>query len=287
MIRVMVVDDEKYMLQSIVNILQQCGVFVAAEFTRSTDALNWVKDNYKTVDAVFLDVSMPIINGFALADVVLSLDDKMPVVFVTAYDSYAVMAFEKDAIDYVLKPTSVERISLTLKRIEALMQLRAEKADKAEKKPLDNLRLRDLKRDELWEKKRIRSAMLKKLSGAKHADEVLLFNAGNWKWMKKDFISCFNKDKFDKYVQVLVGDEVYETTENLADFKECFREKNWVNCFRATFVNVNQVTKLEKTPGGEGGWLCLKNTDKKIPVSRGYLDDVFVRLNSDEHDANQ
>jgi DNA-binding LytR/AlgR family response regulator len=283
----MVVDDEKYMLQSIVNILQQCGVFVAAEFTRSTDALNWVKDNYKTVDAVFLDVSMPIINGFALADVVLSLDDKMPVVFVTAYDSYAVMAFEKDAIDYVLKPTSVERISLTLKRIEALMQLRAEKADKAEKKPLDNLRLRDLKRDELWEKKRIRSAMLKKLSGAKHADEVLLFNAGNWKWMKKDFISCFNKDKFDKYVQVLVGDEVYETTENLADFKECFREKNWVNCFRATFVNVNQVTKLEKTPGGEGGWLCLKNTDKKIPVSRGYLDDVFVRLNSDEHDANQ
>ena len=133
MIRVMVVDDEKYMLQSIVSVLRQCGAEVAAEFTRSTDALNWLTDNYKTVDAVFLDVSMPVANGFALADVVLSLDDTLPVVFVTAYDSFAVKAFEKNALDYVLKPATVERISLTLKRIEVLMQLRAERANTYEK----------------------------------------------------------------------------------------------------------------------------------------------------------
>ena len=286
MIRVMVVDDEKYMLQSIVSVLRQCGAEVAAEFTRSTEALNWLKDNYKTVDAVFLDVSMPVLNGFALADVVLSMDDRMPVVFVTAYDSYAVKAFENAALDYVLKPASVERISMTLKRVEELMQLRAEKTDKTAEQTSDNLRLQDLERDELWEKKRVRSALLKKLSGVKHADEVLLFRAGNWQWVAKDAVSCFSRDKADKYVQVLVGSDGYETTESLAALQEYFCGSNWVNCFRAIFVNISQVEKFEKLPGGEGGWLIMKNTGKKIPVSRGYLDDVFVRLNATGQDTN-
>ncbi|MEI6287778.1 MAG: LytTR family DNA-binding domain-containing protein [Bacillota bacterium] len=287
MIRVMVVDDEKYMLQSIVAILRQCGAEIAAEFTRATDALNWFRDNPAAVDAVFLDISMPIFNGFALADVILSIDDKIPIVFVTAYDSYAVKAFEKAALDYVLKPASVERITMTLKRVEALVQLRIEKVGETSTRDGENTRLSDLERDELWEKKRVRSALLKKLSGSEHIDEVLLFRAGNWKWINKDSVSCFSKDKADKYVQVQIGNETYETTESLADFQEYFNETKWVNCFRAMFVNINQVARLEKIPGSEGGWLIMKNTGKKLPVSRGYLDAVFVRLNVDESDVNQ
>ena len=116
---------------------------------------------------------------------------------------------------------------------------------------------------------------------------MLLFRAGNWQWVAKDAVSCFSKSKSDKYVQVFADNVVYETPESLVALQEYFCGSNWVNCFRAIFVNISQVEKFEKLPGGEGGWLIMKNTGKKIPVSRNYLDDVFLRLNADEQAATQ
>src|SRR5699024_463267 len=70
------------------------------------------------VDLVFLDTEIPNLNGIELAEQVLEKKPTLPIVFVTAYDEYAIKAFELNAMDYILKPISSSRLLKTIKRIE-------------------------------------------------------------------------------------------------------------------------------------------------------------------------
>lgn len=274
MLRIAIVDDEKYMLQSIANILQQNGAEVTAQFTRSNEALNWLKENYQNIDALFLDISMPVINGFALADVVMKLDERLPVVFITAHDAYAVQAFEKSALDYILKPATVERVARTLQRISVAKSHRTIVKSKVE---TSKTKLGDMDRDELWEKKKTRSALLKKLAGDEYNDKTLLFRESCWEWVDKNSVSSFSKDKTVRYVKVLANGLEYETVESLAEFLENFDKKQWLTCYRAMYVKIAHIEKIERD--SDGAYLVLKNHGSKIPVSRGYLEEVILKLN--------
>ena len=86
-------------------------------FTEPLEALEFFKEN--KVDAVFLDIEMPNINGIELASRILDLQGSSSIVFVTAYNQYAVEAFGLNALDYLLKPVSANRLSETLNRIAA------------------------------------------------------------------------------------------------------------------------------------------------------------------------
>src|ERR671918_620082 len=102
MLRVAIVDDEEHARAAIRILLgRRAGVEVVAECRNGAEAvelLRWV-----TVDLLLLDVQMPAVDGF---DVIRALEpDRVPpTVFVTAFDKYAVQAFEVEAVDYVLKP---------------------------------------------------------------------------------------------------------------------------------------------------------------------------------------
>ena len=84
-------------------------------FTEPLAALELLKKN--TVDAVFLDIEMPETDGLELAGRILDLQGKIAVVFVTAYNDYAVEAFRLNALDYLMKPAEEDRIRETLNRI--------------------------------------------------------------------------------------------------------------------------------------------------------------------------
>ncbi len=116
MIRAIVVDDEQPSIDRIKKLL--CDSKMAAvvqSFTMPLAALEFLKEN--PVDAVFLDIEMPDMDGIELATRILDLHGWIDVVFVTAYNQYAVEAFQLNALDYLMKPVSADRLSKTLSRI--------------------------------------------------------------------------------------------------------------------------------------------------------------------------
>lgn len=116
MIRAVVVDDERPSLQKLEKMLSDSGLAeVAGVFAEPLEALAFLKEN--KADAVFLDIEMPDMDGIELASRILDLQGNTAVVFVTAYNQYAIEAFRLNAIDYLVKPVPAARLRESLCRI--------------------------------------------------------------------------------------------------------------------------------------------------------------------------
>lgn len=116
MLRAIIVDDEELSVKRLKKILSESGeIEIYHAFLNSLEAYEFVKAN--PIHVAFLDISMPGINGLRLSSMLHELDASIDVVFVTAYDDYAVQAFDMNALDYLLKPVTVQRMSKTLERI--------------------------------------------------------------------------------------------------------------------------------------------------------------------------
>ncbi len=116
MIRALIVDDESPARRELTRFLQQCEDFeIAGEATNGEEAFSLIQKLQP--DVVFLDIQMPKKNGLETAERVARLANPPIVVFVTAYDQYAVKAFEVNAIDYLLKPYDAARFRKTCEKI--------------------------------------------------------------------------------------------------------------------------------------------------------------------------
>ena len=115
-LRVLVIDDERPALDELAFLLERdprvLGVLTSDS---ATDALRVLQD--LSVDAVFLDISMPGLSGLELAQVLARFKTPPPVVFVTAHEQHAVEAFDLNAVDYVLKPVREERLAEAVRRV--------------------------------------------------------------------------------------------------------------------------------------------------------------------------
>lgn len=115
-LRVLVIDDERPALDELSFLLKQDprvrGVLTSDS---ATEALRVLQD--LEIDAVFLDISMPGLSGLELAQVLSRFKNPPPVVFVTAHDQHAVEAFDLNAVDYVLKPVSEDRLAEAVRRV--------------------------------------------------------------------------------------------------------------------------------------------------------------------------
>ncbi|WP_067841422.1 response regulator [Amphibacillus sediminis] len=113
---VLLVDDEPLALDLLEKrLLEAKEVNIIGKVTNPTKVKELIS-GYQ-VDVVFLDIDMPEINGLELADTIIAYDPTILIVFVTAYNEFAIKAFEIHALDYLLKPISQERIQVTIKRI--------------------------------------------------------------------------------------------------------------------------------------------------------------------------
>lgn len=116
MIRIAAVDDEFHVLErfermvSDVKELEICGLFETGE-----QLLAYLKE--QPLDAVFLDIEMPGVNGLQLSGQILDINENIDIIFVTAFNQYAIEAFELQAMDYILKPLTEERLCKTVSRL--------------------------------------------------------------------------------------------------------------------------------------------------------------------------
>jgi CheY-like chemotaxis protein len=114
-LRALVVDDERPALEELRYSLREADPTVEVETAATAlDALRLLKQH--RFDAVFVDIQMPGLSGLELVDLVHEFDEPPAVVFVTAYEEYALRAFELRAVDYLLKPVALDRLRETLER---------------------------------------------------------------------------------------------------------------------------------------------------------------------------
>lgn len=122
MLRVMLVDDETLALDHLEKCLMKTGeVHVVGKYSSGADVLHHVQKG--AVDAVFLDIEMPDMNGLDLASRLIEFDPHIFIIFVTAYRDYAVQAFDYHSVDYLVKPFTQVRLQKTIQRLKKVVSL--------------------------------------------------------------------------------------------------------------------------------------------------------------------
>lgn len=133
-VKALVVDDEQLARDELVYLLGQVGgVTVAGQAANGIEALGLIED--LEPDVVFLDVQMPGLNGFEVARQALAAGTAAEIVFVTAFDHYALEAFKVNAVDYLLKPVDAKRLDQAIQR--ARRRLVPAAGDRAERPGAD------------------------------------------------------------------------------------------------------------------------------------------------------
>lgn len=118
MLKAVIVDDEEWILKEITDLVQESGFIRVAKAYSSPGAMLEELEQTKP-DAAFIDIEMPGMDGITLAEKLLERQPFIRIVFITAYNQYAVKAFELNALDYILKPVNHQRFQKMLARIAA------------------------------------------------------------------------------------------------------------------------------------------------------------------------
>lgn len=247
MIKALLIDDEKSSIQSLQYELKEyCpDVEVIGTARKPIDGLELIKANKP--DLVFLDIEMPDMNGFELLKEFDSID--FDVIFVTAYDQFAMQAFEFNAIDYILKPVRKDKL------IQAVQKVVERQSHAFPKENLDAL----VNNIQLQSRTGIEKIALPTSDGFEfvHVNQIVLLQAeSNYTWVHLE-----NK----KY---LIAKTLKEMS-SMIPFPQFFR------AHKSHLVNLNHVTRYVR---GSGGYLVLDNGEQ-VSVSRGQKDSLMRVLN--------
>lgn len=234
--RVVIIDDEP-LARSIVNeYLQAHPDFeVVAECNDGFEGVKAIAQHKP--DLVFLDIQMPKINGFEM----LELLDKSPaVIFTTAFDEYAIRAFEASAVDYLLKPFSNERFDAALDKWAA----RLEKTE-----PVS--RLLETPERQPDEKNRI---------VVRNHNEIRIVPVSELVYI----------EAYDDYVKLFTRDSYYLKKKTMNYYESLLDTAVFFRTHRSYIINLQELTKIE--PLEKNTYVALLKNGKKVPLSRsGYL----------------
>ena len=116
--KALIIEDEQHAAQRLINLLIETGreIEILETLDSIESSISWLRDN-PDPDVIFLDIQLADGLSFAIFD---QVDVKSPVIFATAYDEYAIKAFEINSIDYLLKPIKLERLEASLEKLEKL-----------------------------------------------------------------------------------------------------------------------------------------------------------------------
>jgi len=260
-LRTVIVDDEPLSLDLLRAVLSEISdIEIIGECSNGKEAVEAAVRLQP--ELLFLDIQMPGMNGF---DVIKSLQtDIMPmVVFITAFDQYAVDAFDLHAVDYVLKPLDGERIARSVDR--ALDRLKND-VDRSFKSPLigaiEEISARAAK-DEPSEKvsNNLPDGMKRKL---------LVRDSGVVKVIPFDDIDWV--DAAGDYMCVHAGGETHVIRSTLRDLMDKLDDKLFVRIHRSTIVNVERIVSV--TPLQKGGSLLHLIQGESLKVSRNYRESI-------------
>jgi two-component system, LytTR family, response regulator len=273
-LRVLVVDDEKPARERLRNVLKRDArielVSCCASGIEALETLDQARHAHRPVHVLFLDVQMPELDGFAVVSRLATQCDSesMPViVFVTAYDEYALRAFEAHAVDYLLKPFSDERFQATLDR--ALRHARADLAHAVMSRlqgVLDGLPPLGAATAQEAQAASPRQPALDKIV-VKGPHRVRLLPVEQISWIEADGV----------YVKLHTRDgEVHLHRGLLGSLDASLDERRFVRIHRSAIVNIDLVDELSQDPHGD--YLVVLRDGTRIRVGRRFRARLQARL---------
>lgn len=123
--KILILDDEKLSLMRLRRLLTEAGSHIIISADSSTEAISLL-ENYPDIEVAFIDIKMPDMSGLELAYKLLTKNENLFVVFQTAYEEYALEAFKVGAIDYLVKPYTIDDIKRVLNRIDKFRESKGE-----------------------------------------------------------------------------------------------------------------------------------------------------------------
>jgi len=244
-IRALIVDDEPLARERLRTLLQaEADVEILGECRDGRQAVAAIQD--QSPDLVFLDVQIPELDGFGVIEAV-GVDEAPVIVFVTAYDNYALHAFEVHAVDYLLKPFDEERFQKALARARNAVESRRSGGRVGEK--LLAL-LQDLK--------------------APHGylERLVVKSAGRLFFLRTSEISWI--ESAGNYVCLHVGSESHLLRETMNGLEAKLDPARFVRIHRTAIVNIDEVKELQ--PLFHGEYQVMLRDGTQLTLSRGYRD---------------
>lgn len=256
MIRAFVVDDERLAVQRLTRMLEATGrVDVVGSATDPEAALERLQS--ELVDVLFLDIQMPGLTGFQL---LARLDRDVPVVFTTAYDQYALHAFDVNSIDYLLKPIEADRLQRALDRIERRSATGA-RSSQGDLPPIPDVRA-------------LARQLAVELAPNRRLERVASRVGERTTVLDVARITHFFAQ--DKLTFAASGGRDHVIDFTLAQLEERLDPRRFVRIHRATIVNIGFVQELY--PGIEGMLARLKNEKTELSVARDRVRELKERL---------
>lgn len=237
--KVVIIDDEPLARSLVVEYLQNhIGFNVVAECNDGFEGVKAI--GHHKPDLIFLDIQMPKINGFEM----LELLDKAPsVIFTTAFDEFAIKAFETNAVDYLLKPFSSERFDTAIQKwlsktkSETINENVSQLLESAEKQP--------------DEKNRI---------VVKNNNEIRIVPVSD----------LYYVEAYDDYVKLFTQDNYFLKKKTMNYYEQVLDNSIFFRTHRSYIINLQQLTKIE--PLEKNSYVALLKNGKRIPLSRnGYV----------------
>lgn len=235
MSKVIIIDDEPLAREIVKEYLQAYpDITIAGECNDGFEAVKAITQHQP--DLIFLDIQMPKISGFEMLEL---LEEPPAVIFTTAFDEYAIRAFEANAIDYLLKPFSKDRFNL------AVNKFLEQRNETKEKLPalMDSVQQeQQLQRIVIKDGSKIRIVPL---------HEVVMLEAA------------------DDYVKVHAASGVFLKKKTMQSFESALPGNQFIRVHRSYIINITQITRIE--PLEKENHVALLKAGPQVPVSKsGY-----------------
>ncbi|EZH74115.1 LytTR family transcriptional regulator [Aquimarina atlantica] len=235
--KVLIIDDEAAARKLIKEYLTDFPeLILLGEANNGVDAVKMINE-FKP-DLVFMDVQMPGMSGF---DVLTHIEEIPQIIFSTAYDKYALQAFEVHAIDYLLKPYTKERFKVAIERLNSYM-------GENKVRPLAESLLMDQ---------------------PKYPERILVQSQGKLITIAvKDIIRV---EAYGDYSKLITDTGVYLSNFGISVLEEKFNNTILIRVHRSSIINLNKVKELNKYTKSYD--VIMQNEDV-VRVSRGYMDNI-------------
>lgn len=255
-IKTLIVDDESPARKRIRELLKERSDFeIIGECSNGDDAVNAI--NTKSFDLVFLDIQLQDMNGF---DVLEKLEtDTLPIiVFVTAYDKYALKAFEFHAIDYLLKPFDDERFEEMLNHVQKQF-CKNQMEDLGGK--LDAL---------LSDYKNLQNHDALESSATIYQKRLVLKSTGKISFIDVDDIDWIGAEGY--YVNLNINSKPHLMRETLKNLEKILDPQKFLRIHRSTIVNVTRIKEMQ--PSFHGEYVVILKDGKRLKLSRNYREQL-------------
>lgn len=242
--RILIVDDEPPARKKIKSFLKQENNVVVFEASNGKEAIQYIqRDN---INLVFLDIQMPGMNGFEVIETV-GIDQIPQIVFVTAYDQYALDAFEVQAVDYLLKPYDEERFKKSFHR--ALQFIRNDTDNKNNLKAL----LQEIQKDK------------------KYVSRIMVKVGGKYFFIHTNDIYYLSAE--GNYVQLHLKVKTYLVHRSLSNLEGTLNPKKFIRIHRSSIINIDYLKEIH--PWSHGDAIVILKNEAKITLSRRFRNRLF------------